>query len=516
MRLKEAIISALILANTLFAGGSLFVPDRLLVRFEDYLRSDDIEMLLFDTGIEVEKQLVAPLNLWRLTVDLERIQLASARNWMDAQPEVLAVQYDHYLQERVLPDDPGLANQWNFENSGQSGGVVGADIHADEAWEITTGGTTALGNEIVVAVVDNGFDIDHPDLIDNVWINSGDFPDNGIDEDYNGYLDDHYGWDAYDSDGSIPQASHGTHVAGIIGARSNNANQVAGMNWQVKLMCIAGASTLTSTAMEGYGYAYSQKLEWLESNGTEGAFVVATNSSFGVDYADCEAGDYPLWNQMYDSLGAIGILSAAATANANLNVDTYGDVPTTCTSPYLIAVTSTTRNDVKAGAGYGAVSIDLGAPGSSIYSTNSYGGTTYKSGTSMASPHVAGAIAFLHAAASPEFAQYYLERPDIASLVLKSILLNATDSLETLDGVTVSGGRLNLYEAALAIQNWEGPAEGDLNGDLLTNVQDLVVLINIILGRIEATPEQEATGDLNFDMNLNVQDLILLTQIILD
>jgi subtilisin family serine protease len=514
---KVMIILTLLCASLVMAGEGLFVQDRLLVRFQAEILDEDMDLILFDSGLTVEKKLVRSLNVWSIHVDLTKFQLHEAKRWLEQQPEVIYVQYDHYLQERLEPNDPLFSNQWNFHNTGQGGGVEDADIDALEAWDITTGGVTALGDSIVAAVVDNGFDMDHPDLVANIWVNDGDFPNNGIDEDFNGYIDDTYGWNAFDSNGNIPEQSHGTHVAGTIGAHTNNENQVAGINWRIKLMTVAGASTQTSTAMEGYGYVLDQKLAWIESGGQSGAFVVSTNSSFGIDYADCESGDYPLWNDMYNAMGSLGILSAAATANRNVDVDEFGDVPTGCGSSYLIAVTNTTKYDAKTvSAGWGAESIDLGAPGSGVFSTNYYGGSSYKSGTSMASPHVAGAVAFLHAAASEEFAQYYLNQPALASLVMKSIILSTTDSLESLQDITVSAGRLNLNSAALVIHNWVQSATGDMNADGDVNVQDLVILINIILDRVEATAEQEIAADLNSDEIITVQDLVLLATLILN
>jgi subtilisin family serine protease len=354
-----------------------------------------------------------------------------------------------------------------MHNTGQSGGLEDADIDAPEAWDLTTGGVNALGDEIVVAIVDGGCLLSHNDLNDNLWINEDEIPGNGIDDDNDGYVDDINGWNAYNSNGSISSDGHGTHVAGIVGAEGNNGSMVAGVNWDVKLMIIMGSSGNTSTVLEAYGYALDQRALYNETNGEEGAFVVATNSSFGVDFADCTSGNYPLWDEAYTAMGEAGILSAAATINANQNVDNIGDVPTGCTSDYLVTVTNTNRHDQKASAGYGVESIDLGAPGSSILSTYSNGSTSSLSGTSMATPHVAGAVGFLHSVMTSGFSQFQFNSPGEGALALKSMIMEGTDVISALENITVSGGRLNLFNSAMLVSQFM--ASDSLDPNPITN-----------------------------------------------
>jgi hypothetical protein len=222
-------------------------------------------------------------------------------------------------------------------------------------------------------------------------------------------------------------------------------------------MYVAASSTQTSVISIGYGYVLDMKQLWWSSGGTLGANVVSTNSSFGVDYANCASGSYPVWNDLYNQMGAEGILSACATANINLNVDTQGDVPTGCSSPYIVAVTNTTSADAKNNnAAYGAINVDLGAPGTSILSTYPTNTTGTLTGTSMATPHVSGAVALMHAAASADFHQDYVTYPDSLALVLKQLLLANVDLIPALNGITVSGGRLNLFNAVTAIHAYVG------------------------------------------------------------
>ena len=309
----------------------------------------------------------------------------------------------------------------------------------------------------------------HADLIPNLWTNWGEIPGNGIDDDNNGYIDDIHGWNAYSSNGSIPSDGHGTHVAGIVGAKGNNGNYVSGVNWDVKLMALGGSSGTTSIVLEAYGYILDQRAIYDSTGGASGAFVVATNSSFGVNNADCNSATYSLWNDMYNAMGQYGILSCGATMNNNSNVDVTGDVPTGCESDYMVSVTNTTRNDSKnSGAAYGVTTIDLGAPGTQILSTYTGGGTSSLSGTSMASPHVAGAIGFIHASMSSGLASFYRSSPDQGAIIIKQIILDGTDQLASLNGITVSGGRLNLYNSA--VLSMEYLAADSLDPNPITNL----------------------------------------------
>ena len=362
-----------------------------------------------------------------------------------------AVQYaqlNHRVQWRqVVPNDEQFTRQWSLSNL-----KTGADIRAPLAWDAGTGGKDRDGNELVIAIVDGGVDITHKDLVENIWINKGEIPGNGIDDDGNGFIDDVNGWNAFAKNGKIPPENHGTHVAGIAGARGNNGFGVAGVNWEVKILSVAAASSSTAVVVAGYNYVLTQKKLWLETAGKKGANIVVTNSSFGVNEADCTSKDFPLWNDIYNAMGSVGILSAAATANANVDVDVKGDVPTGCSSEYLISVTNTDERDARfPQSGYGKKHIHLGAPGTNILSTTPANSVGIKTGCSMSSPHVAGAVAFLHSVGSREFRDLVVRDPGKDALALKSVLLSSTERVPSLRDITVSGGRLNLARAGEAL-----------------------------------------------------------------
>jgi serine protease len=402
--------------------------------------------------LRLRRQLSQDMNLHWLALASPNGSDQARLEQLKGMPEVLLAQFNHPVERRqaeaTLPNDPSFSGQWALNNTGQNGGLPDADIDAPEAWDLTTGGPVATGERPVIAIVDEGSDSLHQDLL--FWSNPREIRGNGIDDDGNSRVDDWQGWNFYDGSSILPSTEHGSHVAGIAGARGDNQSGIAGVNWDVQLLNIAASSVNEALVVEAYAYVIEMRKRFDESGGSDGAFIVATNSSFGVNNGT--PGNFPIWCAMYDSLGKLGILNAVSTTNQFIDVDQLGDIPSTCPSPYTLVTTSTNRRDELHTAGYGQSSVDLGAPGVDILSSIPNDRYRQLSGTSMAAPHVAGAISLMFAVADADFMSTYFNYPDSLALSLKSRLLSATDALPSLQDSTLSGGRLNLYQSLLALQ----------------------------------------------------------------
>ncbi|MEM1323270.1 MAG: S8 family serine peptidase [Bacteroidota bacterium] len=410
------------------------------------------------SGLRFQKTVSKPVQIYALQFDHTQINENELLLALRRDPEVAAAQFNHLLALRsTVPNDPQFGSQWQYINTGQSGGLTGVDLDIDLAWDTTTGGLTADGDTIVVCVIDDGVEATHDDMRPNLWVNRAEIPDNGMDDDNNGYVDDYRGWDTGSNTDEVYDGGwHGTPVAGIVGAKGNNGIGVAGVNWDVKLMIIEGGTGVESEVLAAYSYPLDMRKRYNATNGAEGAFVVATNASWGIDRG--QPADAPLWCAFYDTLGVHGILNAGATANADLDVDVDGDLPTGCTSDYLISVTNIGDNDTKvAGAAWGLNSVDLGAFGEGTWTVsigNGYGGF---GGTSGATPHVAGAIALLYSIPCPEIISQAKANPGEVALLMKEVILNGVDPNASLDGLTVTGGRMNINKSMELLLTRCGP-----------------------------------------------------------
>ncbi len=344
------------------------------------------------------------------------------------------------LRDRV-PDDTSYPAQWSMERIGMP-----------DAWELTTGGINQEGEDIVVGILDLGFEIEHTDLQANIFRNEGEIPDDGIDNDGNGFIDDYLGANTHSFDGNHFTDDHGTLVSGIIGAEGDNGEGIAGVNWNVKILPVSGVDSV-SKIIVGMEYLIEMKRSYIETNGSEGANVVVTNLSSGLKRRFPNSA--MVWCDLYNTAGELGILSVSAAPNENFDVDLEGDLPSLCESEYLITVTNTNQTDGRARlSGYGAQSIDLGAPGVEIFSTDL--GSSYDeiSGTSASTPHVSGLIALLHSLDCSRLSELIDNNRAASAILIKDAILERVSVTDESLSQTVTGGRLDAFEAAISITEW--------------------------------------------------------------
>lgn len=354
--------------------------------------------------------------------------VADVLAWAADTTAVASVEPDFAITTSARPNDPSFSQLWGLSNAGGSGGVGGADIRATAAWDVTTG-----SRDVVVAVIDTGIDYNHPDLAANMWRNPGEIAGNGIDDDGNGFVDDVYGWNfAGRTSNPFDDEGHGTHVAGTIGAVGNNGTGVTGVSWRVSLMALkflgADGSGSTSDAVAAINYATRMRRDF-------GINVVATNNSWGGGGAS---------NALRDAIaggGRAGILFVAAAGNEGADNNRVANYPSNYADSSIIAVAATDRADRLASfSNWGATTVDVAAPGVGILSTVPNTRYASYSGTSMATPHVAGTIALMAAA-----------NPQATAAQLKAALLSTVRPVAALRGRMVTSGVIDANTAVRAV-----------------------------------------------------------------
>lgn len=384
-------------------SGSSYVASEVLIRFESSGSAQgatipsSIGRSLSGRGTDgVHRVALAP----GLSVEEAVAELSDNPNVAYAEPNHL------YSTQATTPNDPSFQNQWGL-----------ARIAAPKAWDLERG-----SRDVIIGVVDTGVEMRHPALQANMWENVGEIARNGIDDDRNGYIDDRYGWDVAgrDNDPTDTQG-HGTHVAGIAAARGNDGIGTSGTAWQASIMPVRALND------DGVGTTLdiAQSIDYAVKNGAK-----VVNLSLGGD-----AYSQTLATSINNASGTLFVVAAGNGGSDGFGDDTSTQPSFPCDLPSsnIICVAATDSSDsLTTFSNYGA-SVDLAAPGRSILSTFLGGKYTYASGTSMATPFVAGAAALIWSAT-----------PTLTVSQVRSAILDGVEKVPSLEGKLATGGRLHL------------------------------------------------------------------------
>lgn len=407
-----AAVMTLALALPAFAAPR-YVPGELLVKFKPTMRSAERTSMRDDLGGSTIQEF-SFIGVERMRVQGVSVEEAVARLKNDPRVEYAEPNWIQSID--VVPNDPRYGEMWQLHNTGQTGGTAGADIKAQQAWDVFTGDPN-----IMVGVIDTGVDYTHEDLVGNVWTNPGEIPGNGIDDDGNGYVDDIHGYDFVNNDGDpMDDHGHGSHCSGTIAANGNNGIGITGINWHAKIVGIkflnAGGSGSTDGAIAAVQYAIAVGVKLTSNSWGGGGFSQALLDAI-------------------NAAGAANQLFVAASGNSGVNTDISPQYPAAYDTPYIVSVAATDHNDELASfSNFGLTTVDLGAPGVNTLSCEPGNQYQLLSGTSMACPHVSGACALL-----------WGRFPGMTNLQVKNRVMMFADPIPALAGKCVTGGRLNLF-----------------------------------------------------------------------
>ncbi|MCU0400374.1 MAG: S8 family serine peptidase [Algoriphagus sp.] len=419
-----------------------FVPGQLLIKYKSTtsgsrLSQDILDLIQANVVEEIKTGAMEIANARKGGESGDLLLVQSNLGTLEAIERLRNMPEVEYAEPNWIYQHYATSNDTYF-TSGQLWGMS-ANNNSNGSRAATAWAADKLGSSSVyIGIIDEGYMFNHVDLAANAGVNPGEVANNGVDDDGNGLIDDVYGWDFAGNNNTVFDGTaddHGTHVAGTIGAVGGNGIGVAGVVWNVKMIgakFLGSTGGTTANAIKSVDYFTDLKIR-------HGLNIVATNNSWGG------GGFSQALKDAIDRANNAGILFVAAAGNSGTNNDATPSYPSGYTSANIIAVASiTSTGGLSSFSQFGATTVDLGAPGSGIWSTvpvavgkgkNATVGSGYASynGTSMATPHVTGAVAL-----------YKSLNPSATAPQIKAAILGSTTPTASLAGKTVTGGRLNV------------------------------------------------------------------------
>ncbi len=426
----KILLFTILIFPSLFTSAQQWYPGRLLIKPKPNTTLTQLSAFQKTLNIKKQKLIQAGNNNWML-VEFDPLQNVQEKALEYIKSGLIQYAHPDYLiTPAITPNDPYLLDLDETYNIQL--------INAPSAWNYYHN-----ASNIIVAIVDTGIRYTHQDLNANMWINPREIPGNGIDDDNNGYIDDIYGINLSEADqptgDPMDTTGHGTHVAGIAGAVGNNGLGITGIAWNIQLMA---CSFMSSTGGE-----ISSAIECINYARKHGAKII--NASWTIQY------DTPIFRDELNLLRQNGIMLICAAGNNGINLDSNPQYPACYSKEFqnVITVGNSDQNDSKAyDSNYSSQYVNLFAPGRYITSASSKNDTQYRfsSGTSMSTPHVAGAVAL-----------YMSNHPQDNYEIIKSKLLSSVDPIPNLTSYCTSGGRLNLAQFLTGEKtpqlNWSSP-----------------------------------------------------------
>ncbi|NBB88677.1 MAG: S8 family serine peptidase [Bacteroidetes bacterium] len=432
-----------------FIGLFLFLFSIQLQAQENVARIHDEIIVQLDEGVSPTipsgqyELLSASLNVYKLSFTTRN----AAEKYYEAERMKeynRAIHFNHYVSFRdTIPNDPQFDLQYSFQDLLEGGT---RDVQAADAWDITRGGVTALGDTIVIAVIDDGVDINHIDLDQNMYVNRSEVEGTGLDNDANGYVDDKFGWNVRDDNGQVISADHGTGVAGVIGARGNNGALITGANWVTKILPVTmGEDATVAEVIKAYQYVLDQRRLYNQTDGEKGAYVVASNNSFGLEGFTVESAPY--WCEFFDTLGQEGIMTISSAPNRVFDIDEVGDLPTVCPSPYLITVSATDFNLEWNASGISSEHVDVTSFGGGIFTLGQGNSTQFGDlSSSMAAAMASGLTGLMYSVPCPDFAERVQSDLTLVYEPVRNAIFSGLTPQPFLENKTAEGGITNFFE----------------------------------------------------------------------